>query len=205
MRNFMIICLGAAVLATGCGSSGDSPLPTADIIFDADGANSGYSIDGAAPLAGSFVAVGDSAGDTVARGFYRFDISTLPAGAVVQGATLRTGLNLLAGDPFLEFGSCVVDHVAMGAEFDGADFGAAPLSAVIGSLATNATIEQKTMDVTAAVQADVAAARTTSDYRLYFVGAPDGEADNDFVHFTNNGVPGVVGVEPSLLVTYSVP
>jgi len=205
MRNFMIICLGAAVLATGCGSSGDSPLPTADIIFDADAANSGYVVDGAAVTAGGILAVGDSVGDTVARGFYRFDISTLPAGAVVQGATLRTGLGNVAGDPFLEFGSCVVDHIAMGPALDAADFGAAALSAVIGTIAANATFEQKTMDVTAAVQADVAAARTTSDYRLYSVGAPDGEADSDYVHFANNGTHLPAGVEPSLLVTYSVP
>lgn len=203
MWNARILAVGAALLLAACGSGSDAP--TASVLFSADAANSGYVVDGATTFPGNVVAVGDSSLNSVARGFYRFDITGLPAGVNVIAATLRTGQNSVTGDPYGEFGGLVVDHVDLGAGLNNTDFGAAPLAAVIGTLSTNATQEAKSVDVTGAVQADVAAARTTSDYRLYFVGAPDGEADDDFVHLTNTGVPGAVNVEPVLIIDYNVP
>ena len=63
---------------------------------------------------------------------------------------------------------------------------------------------QKTLDVTAAVQADAAAARPTSDFRLFFGTASDADAADDFATF-NDAENHLGGGVPVLVVTYRLP
>ena len=103
------------------------------------------------------------------------------------------------------FGDLRIDHVDLGFGLDVNDWSTPLLAGIIGSVSIDGLLEAKTLDVTAAVQVDMAAARTTSDYRLFFIGPPDGGFDDDFLQCTNTGVPGTVGVEPTPTVTYALP
>jgi hypothetical protein len=145
----------------------------------------------------SAVAVGDTDGtfDNYARGFVRFDRSSLPPGATVVSATLRLHQSAVTGAPYATHGDVLVDHVDIGTSLDAGDFGALPLIPALGTLSDDAGIESKDVDVTAAVLADVLAGRTTSDFRLYFPLPTDGDGAEDYVQFDDveghfgDGVP----------------
>lgn len=65
--------------------------------------------------------------------------------------------------------SVVVDHVNWGAVYeDSASWGGETLQANIGTLVRDSTIGWKSLDVTSSIQADYAAKRGTTQYRLEF-------------------------------------
>lgn len=117
------------------------------------------------PLVGDFEQFSPGVGY---RQFYSFDISTIPAGAHIVSATLRLYQAVVVGSPYVNLGNLIVDRVDIGAALDGVDFNAAPLTANLGTLSTNATIEYKTLDVSTAVQADLGASRSKSQFRIRF-------------------------------------
>lgn len=208
MRTNKTVLLAVLLLAAGCGGGGQVPdiVPEPTTVdLPADATVSGSVVIGLFFRVGDVVIVGDSVGDVVSVGLYRFDLSSLPAGAVVTEAQLTTGVDLMVGTPFAQLGDLLVAHVDIGPDLDLTDGDSPALEAVTGVLATDGTLEEKTVDVTAAVQADLQAGRTTSDYRVHFDFAPDGESDDDYVNLTNVAYPGTVGVEPVLTVTYVAP
>jgi hypothetical protein len=107
-----------------------------------------------------------------ARGYMRFDLSSLPPGASIASATLVTYQDAVDGAPF-DTGSVVLDHVDLGPGLDKDDDGAAPLPGglLFATLSTSAAPGERAVDVTAAVQADLAGGRSTSDFRLRLIGA----------------------------------
>jgi len=139
------------------------------------------------------------------RGFYSFDITSIPTGSSVTSANLRLYQLSFNGAPYVELGNVIVESVDYGASLDPPDYGAAPLAPAIGTLSNNTATEYKTLIVTGAVQADVAAARTGAQFRLRFSNTDnnnDGSADN--VTFTDVEWP-VAANRPELVVKYRPP
>jgi hypothetical protein len=78
---------------------------------------------------------------------------------------------------------------------DKGDYSASALDA-LGSLSSDADLEYKSLDVTAAVLADIAAGRTSSDFRVSFTG---GSGDPTSVGFDGPADPN----PPQFLVVYA--
>jgi hypothetical protein len=120
------------------------------------------------------------------RQFYSFDLASLPAGSTVTAATLRLYQAATTGTPYVDLGSVIVDHLIYGDALDAADFSAAPLAANVGAIATDGAVEYKTLSVTARVQADLAAGRTRSQFRVRFSTMDsNNDAGNDFAQFND--------------------
>ena len=99
----------------------------------------------------------------------------------------------------------LVEHVDYGASAPfKTNFAQAALDATGGTLSANSTLEDKALDVTASVQADLAAARTRSQFRLRFTPL-DGNADgqDDLATFENATNDQGTTEVPRLVVTYT--
>jgi len=102
---------------------------------------------------------------------YSFDLSELPAGAILQSATLRVWLSDTVGRPFTVLGNLVVDHVDLGSGLDVTDYAGGTLESNIGTLASGSAASQlgyRNLGVVSQVRSDIAAGRTRSDFRLRF-------------------------------------
>jgi hypothetical protein len=112
------------------------------------------------------------------KGFVSFNLSSLPEGATITSAVLRVYQYNVAGDPYDKLGKVLVEHVSYDSLEQGesgetaqAKYTMEPLDNTIPAdafLSTDATIGYKTLDVTAAVQADQGASRTRAQFRLRF-------------------------------------
>ena len=125
------------------------------------------------------------------RQFYSFDLSSLPAGSNITSATLRLYQASLGGNPYVDLGNVIVDHVDYGAALGAAAYNVTALASNVGVLSSDATIAYKTLVVTARVQADVAATRTRAQFRLRFSTTDsNNDAGSDFAQFTDAEFPG---------------
>lgn len=187
MRSVAVLLI--ACLVGSCGSGGgDSSPATRQFIFggedDRDGmvSNDGIVNRTLAPFLGD---IDGSMNGQVFRQFFSFYIDLLPPGATVVSAELWLFQQDTSGTPFTDLGSIVVDHMfydLLGA----ADFAAAPLAANIGTLSTDPAVGYRILDVTSAVQADFAAGRPRSQYRLRFDPIEsDGDSSTDIVSFND--------------------
>jgi hypothetical protein len=203
------LVLTALLLVAGCGGGGGrGSVPSGNLtsllapgVAAEDGvafSDFTFRTDGALPPTGDL----DTPGAGVrARQFYSFDLSAVPAGSIVTSAVLRADAFVVVGTPFTSLGSVVVDHVAYGA-LDGNDFAARALTEDVGTLADDATLGPRSLDVTDAVAEDVALGRSRAQFRLRF--APresDGDFAFDFVSFaeaeaatTGSGQPPVLAL-----------
>lgn len=151
-------------------------------------------------LAPSPIGVGAAAiplvGPQLLRGFCSFDFSSVPPGASVLSANLRFYQSEVFGDPYGVLGDLLVDHLDYGAVLDAGDFDLAALESTIGTIATDAAIGYKTLDVTAAVLNDIDASRTRSQFRARFATEVLGALH--FAVFDGTAEPNV----PQLVITY---
>jgi hypothetical protein len=158
----------ALLLATGlagCGGGGDDGTvtltftPASDGIMRSD--NSGQNTGG--------LVVGDTGGNLSVRTGLRFAIVPfIPAGATVVSATLRVRQTQVVGVPYTLLGTVIAERVDFGVGIDGTDWGLVPLGGSLGTLINSTQVGTYTLDVTSAVQADLAANDFTSDFRLRF-------------------------------------
>jgi hypothetical protein len=166
------LVLSTAIVAITVACHSSPAGPSTSVTF-----NSTASLDGWVQSDGVAVAnqggplVGDL--DDVAPGvgyrqFYSFDLSTIPAGSHIVSATLRLYQAVASQASYTKLGTLIVDRVDLGAALDSTDYNAVALKANIGTLSTTTTIEYKTLDVTAAVQADVDTSRGKSQFRVRF-------------------------------------
>ena len=102
------------------------------------------------------------------RQLFSFDLSSLPAGARIESATLELYQSRVAGDPYGKLGNVIVDHLAYGSSLDASDYSGGTLQGAIGTLSTSPTVEYKSVDVTTAVEGDRGAGRTLAQFRLRF-------------------------------------
>ena len=77
-------------------------------------------------------------------------------------------------------GPLLVQHVDVGT-FPHWDDYDVPALAELGVLSSAPGFGERMLDVTPAVEADLAAGRDASDFRIYFALATDGNHDDDFV------------------------
>ncbi len=190
-----------AVLLTTCGTDGDSyPTTVASTVT----LNSTKGVDGFVTSMGSAVTwtqimVGDTGADIGVRGFLSFDISSIPPGSNIISSTLRNYQEAVIGTPYTDLGNVIVDHLDYGATLDGADYNLAALQDNIGILSNNASIEFKTLNVTARLQDDINNGRTRSQYRMLFPNPTDNDNIEDAAFFTQAKCG---DYSPELVVTY---
>lgn len=202
--SFVLVLVCAIPLLSGCGGGGaDSVTFTVASTASVDG----FVTNTAFVDTGTPVSVGDTDGSfgNVARGFVQFDRSGIPVGATILSAVLRMHQSAVFGAPYASLGNVVVDHVVIGLSLDAADFGASALQADVGGLSSNATLGLRSLDVTTQVLADIAAARSTSDFRLRFPLASDADALDDYAQFNDGDDSFGNGILPLLVVRYTGP
>ena len=197
--------------ACGAGSSVANALfpPTVSVMpsllsHTATGTSIGGGTMAATGADGSPVVVGDW-GPIEIRGFMRFDLSAIPAGAEILDADLRVYQGNVNETPYPDLGELRVDHMAFGALLDNADYNAPALAMNYGTLSVSAALDVKTLDVTDAVRADRVAGRAHTDVRFRFQHGPDGAPDADFVQLNDAEDTFGTGQVPELIVTWRKP
>jgi hypothetical protein len=152
--------------------------------------------------------VGDSPDNFGLRGFFSFDLSAIPQGAVGAGnARLALFKEKVDGNPYASLGSPMrLDHVSYGDGLAGEDYDT-PSLADLGSFDTSASPASGSIsaDVLRSVQNDLAnrAARgNRSQYRLSFANATDNNSTGDRAVFTasESGTN-----RPVLSISYFIP
>lgn len=193
-----LLLLAGLLFTTACGGSGggdQQPPPAGQSAL-----TSVASMDGAFnPLAQEWStavepAVGDDANNNGTWGFVTFDLSTLPAGAVIRSARLEVWQRQVEGDAFAVVNLIVVDHMEVDDDgLDWFDLLANELEAPITNgggqaliLSSNVNLGVRDMDVTRQVRSDRTAARRYAQFRLRGVaGLPTANSQPDRVLFTD--------------------
>jgi hypothetical protein len=182
----------ACELDSGAGGPGNGPGTGPEItvnLLSTAGLDGYVRSDGNSGTMGGPAITGDLDAGAPAIGFrqfYSFDLSPLPAGSTVTSATLQLFQAAVGGTPYLDLGNVIVDHVDYGGALTGAAYGATALASNVGIISSDVTIASKTLVVTARVQADVAAVRTRSQFRVRFsTFDSNNDAGSDFAQFTD--------------------
>lgn len=150
--------------------------------------------------------IGDSysnAQNYLERAYVGFDISGIPSNSTIVSATLRIYQGYINGTPYTDLGNMVVDHFNFGSSLDNNDWDSGTITSNIGTISNNATLEWKELDVKTAVEADLNASRTSSQYRLRFSPnetAADNKRDDSFCECAEDFFG--AGNIPELVVTY---
>jgi hypothetical protein len=139
------------------------------------------------------------------RGIVTFNISALD-GDTAQAASLRVYECDVNGSTFSSLGTVVVDHITPGTPPGQSQYAGETLTSDIGTIAPDATTGFRNLTVTSAVQSDVAANGTYSQFRLRFSnedGNPSGATN--YVDFETAGGGDCAAdayLAPVLIVTY---
>jgi hypothetical protein len=201
MRSRLEPLLGAILLSTSiaciagaCGGGADRPLLIVTLASEPS-RDGNVRNDGTVLTAGGAPFTGDIDASTLGvygRQFFSFFLEQIPPGALIESALLRLDQQAVSGSPYLSHGALLLEHVDFGPSLDAGDFDVAPLSGGL-VLAPNATVGLKTLDVTALLQADLAAGRRRAQFRLRFATLTtdtDGENDCAFFADAENSVGG---------------
>jgi hypothetical protein len=202
-----IAALSACSTSSTTGQLTGSGVDTIPLVAEYSGTM--VTLGGAYNFAGaSEIAVGDLdalvPGETQ-RGFLTFDISRLD-GDTAKSAVLRVYECAVIGNPFPSLGSIVVDHITPGTPPGGGQYSGSTLASDLGAIAPDATVGFRYQTVTSAVESDVAANGTYSQFRLRF-STEDGNNNgvSDYVDFNTSETGDCTGNAsnaPVLIVTY---
>ncbi len=222
--SFSLLSLGfigfIGLLLASCGSGGGSgsrgpgvaPLPP---LSSVQVATSSAGLDGfittpQVTYLGAGLAIGDQDGSYNgwggARSFVSFDHPSVPAGATIQSVVLRVYVEHVSGTPHVSLGPLVATHVDIGPSLESTDITTGVLVFNVGTLAHDASLGWKELDVTARYELDVLAGRTRTQFRL--------ECRND--DFNSDGIDDFIMVQdgegsqlslniPELVITYLEP
>lgn len=153
--------------------------------------------------------VGDGAfqaggGTLIYNGLWSFDLSGLPAGALVQSATLQLYQASSSGDPIDAFALARLDHVNFGGVFPTTNsVNALTLDfAQIADLNTNGA---KQVDATTEVAADLLAGRTRSQFRMRMAIQTDNDGQSDWCVMMDQETPADPALRPQLIIEYTTP
>lgn len=188
--------LGSLLCLTACGG-GSNPaggvgtsfkIPASDMRYiTTSGVNTG-------DLAA--VSVGDDELDRRWVIVVQFDISRLNATEQVELFLHHQQFNT-AGTPFTDLGAPVVDHIDGGTQIIDTQFGGFTLASGFWTLGNQPTYS---INVSAQVQADKLAGRSTSTFRLRFDPPSDGQGDYDQLRFSTHLAPFEPN-RPALIIT----
>ena len=137
------------------------------------------------------------------RALLQFDLAGLSPGRTVSRVVLETVRSASEGAPFA-LGVLQVDHVVTVGFPVFADYDPArrPLGH-LGTLADQPTATTLSLDVTAAVKADITDARPASSFLLYFPTPDNGDNVQDRLILDDHGGPGpTLGPRTRLVITY---
>ncbi|WP_075834696.1 Ig-like domain-containing protein [Deinococcus marmoris] len=162
--------------------------------------------DGAVNTTSDRLRVGDgdaSENNAAYRSFLSFDLSGLPAAHKgIESAMMIVEQTLIEGTPYTDLSvgpdALMMEPVNYGAALTSADFNTAALSSITDPM-KKSKITNYALSVGSAVQADVSAGRTRSQYRLRFPSPTDGDGNADIVSL-NSGEN--KGERPLLTVFY---
>jgi len=177
LKNVLVVSLSISAIPVFCGACNTS-VP-ADTAFDrtgtlrSDGIYTSMLTNNYA-IAGSEVIPG--VGDKEERAIISVVLNQVPAGATVTRALLRLSGAAAEGNPFGKFGDMTVDHINVVSSITADAFEGKTLTASIATITTLPgnilSAEMVELDVTAQVQADLAAGRPISSFRFQFANAP---------------------------------
>ena len=148
------------------------------------------------------IRVGDNSFDQSRRGILSFPIPEVPAGAKIVEATLVVYQGMPGNMPYDLGPNLFVDHVDLQGTLDKTDYESAPLHPAIGVLSTDAIPGARSLIVTEAVQSDVDTGRTSSEYRLWFSGATNGDGTTDSARFNDADDHLGNGIVPRLIIKW---
>lgn len=204
----------ALTLLSGCGC-GSEVTPTAALASErltlgSESGRDGWVAQGGLAVTQSTLATLPGTGDfgqgaQSRRQFLSFDLAPLPAGTTVQSAVLSVYQARVDGTPYASHGVVVVDHLVYGT-LDSADYDRPAMTSALGTLSSSPSLALRVLDLTSAVQADLAAGRTRTQVRLRWNALDrNGDATDDQACFADADDALGTGLPPRLLLTYSSP
>lgn len=195
----LLALLVVSLAAPGCGGSSDPDTVT--LVIDGTKAREGVAGGGGATV-GNTLILGDSGTNVSRVALVSFSLANLPAGVTVERATLAVHqLGVTSGSPYPDLGVLVVDSVDLGAGVDATDATSVALIPSIGTLSTTGSVGDRSLDVMAAVLADIAAARTRSELRIRFSIPTDGDSQQDTIQIRETGSSSPE-TPPTLVIVY---
>lgn len=204
-RRLWVAGLLMLAAAGGCGTA---PLgqetTTLDVAFDRTGTlqSDGVFTPMTAAAAFDVIRVGDGQNNLALRAFISINLNSLPANSTVTNALLQFEAAAPAGNPFGDFVTLTVDHVNVVSGIGVDDFVGGTVEGRIATIGPVPTFDRRavSIDVTRQVNADRAAGRPISSFRILFGQAPtaDGQADAVFIDASDNDG----GPRPSAQVTF---
>jgi hypothetical protein len=187
-------------LLPACGGSGGADPVTVSIPSSA-ALDGDVSSAGVVATINTVGGVGDMDGSTPGltfAAFFSFDISSIPAGVQVTGATLRIRNNNDNGSPQVDHGEVLVDDVDYGSALDAAD--PVQVFASAFTVLDDDTFLPQVLPMTARVAAAVAAGRPRFQLRLRYAIPGDDDGANDVLFvLSGESAPEFL---PLLSVTY---
>lgn len=154
-------------------------------------------------------------------GFVTFDLTDIPAGATILSATARIRLSEVEGDNVFApgfFGNVVMEHIDIGMFLDPPDMDSPSLSGeLVGGdasptfLASDGTLGDRSVDIEAEVERDLAdgRTRTTLRLRLQVIRQTDNDNQFDAARFVgyqdSSGTVQPADQRPRLIVRYRMP
>jgi hypothetical protein len=199
--SWILLCVGCG----GGGGDGDG-TPTSPLII-----TSTPTLDG--PVGSSLSLgtdssqrpdVGDIAGGEFVHSLFSFDISQLPAGAVIVSASMELTSTSTTGSPELLGGTMVIDHLEYGNSFPSQlnDITIIHQSGV--ALWDDVrTVGTRAFNVTSQVTSDQTAGRPRSQFRVRGLLTTNGDSSVDLLTFA--GGESQLGNEPILTIAFQTP
>jgi len=169
-----ILVLAPLLAGAGCGGGGNGPAGPQTLVVYPTPTLSGYVYEGGPAYGGVSTAanVGDNVVDRGIHLIRSFDLSGLPAGAQILSAVYEDEVRAVTGSPFATLGDIEATVTDVGLALDGSDYDGPAVAIVLGTLASDASLGVRTLDVTAAVA-------TYAGGRLDVMLAFDDDSDDD--------------------------
>lgn len=194
-RRFPHVLWFAFLAMAGCGGSGGgasggtATIPATVALSGYVSADGQLYAPGGQPIAGDSYDPGSGVEQGV-RGFFSFDISSIPTTATGVSAQLRVREVALLASSFIGLGRLLVDQAVYGAALDVGAYGRSfPLNEAFAEITLGVPPVDIELDATAVVVADLAAMRPRSQFRLRFEGVDNNNGVSDIVVFGQNGTP----------------
>jgi hypothetical protein len=201
-RILVLTVLSLTGCGGGSGGGGGPPPPTISLTILSTPDRDGMIVDATFVFPTFDLQVGDSSSDNPKRGFLSFSHATIPPGAVLVSATLRVHQSGVHGTPYADLGNVIVDHIDIGPALDPTDFASPAILDSFATLSTDGTLVYRTLDVSARMAADLAAARGHTDFRLHTTPATDSDGSEDSSYWNDAEDTDANGNVPQLVIEY---
>lgn len=197
--------VAASWCLVACGGSGGDDFTEGAASIGSTAALDGFVRSDTVFSSTSEPSTGDATGGISTVQVFSFDLSSIPADATITSAVLRLRQASVFRTPYVDLGDVVVDHFDIGQALDATDFDGGTIAAAFGTLSTDTTLEVKSLDVAARVQADLSAGRTRSSFRIRHTLPNDTDGDPDVSQWEDAENNFATGDVPILDVAWRTP